>query len=161
MSQRMWARAMRQRKESFRKPVPELKTWNIIKGDLVEIRGGRSKGKQGVVAQVLRKVNRIVVEGCNLRPRLISNTEEMRTERVVLPSPIHISNVGLVDPSTGRACRVKKAFLEDGTKIRVSRQSGNIIPRPPVPQPRRTDLRPMSKDTPAELVLKRTYVAPK
>ncbi|PNX89190.1 50S ribosomal protein l24-like, partial [Trifolium pratense] len=50
-------------------------------------------------------------------------------------APIHASNVQVIDPVTGRPCKVGTKYLEDGTKVRVSRgigASGSIIPRPEI-----------------------------
>ena len=44
--------------------------------------------------------------------------------------PIHYSNVNLVDPETQRRCKIKYGYLADGTKVRVSKKSGMIIPKP-------------------------------
>ena len=45
---------------------------------------------------------------------------------------IHYSNVNLVDPVTGLPTRVRRKILEDGTKVRVAKKSGAIIPRPEI-----------------------------
>ena len=58
------------------------------------------------------------------------------------PSPIHYSNVNLVDPSIGKPTRVAIRFTEEGEKVRVSKKTGTIIPKPAVLKerhnPRRT-----------------------
>ncbi|KAK7318258.1 hypothetical protein RJT34_02957 [Clitoria ternatea] len=79
-------------------------------------------------------------------------------------APIHASNVQVLDPATGKPCKVGIRYLEDGTKVRVARgivASESIIPRPEILKirttPRPTVLGP--KDTPVDLVLERTYDA--
>ncbi|KAL0302536.1 UNVERIFIED_CONTAM: 50S ribosomal protein L24 [Sesamum angustifolium] len=79
-------------------------------------------------------------------------------------APLHVSNVQVIDPVTGKPCKVGIKYLEDGTKVRVSRgigASGSIIPRPEILKirstPRPTTLGP--KDTPMEFVLEKTYDA--
>ncbi|XP_062115872.1 uncharacterized protein LOC133830011 [Humulus lupulus] len=49
-------------------------------------------------------------------------------------TPLHVSNVQVIDPVTGKPCKVGIKYLEDGTKVRVSRgrASGSIIPRPEI-----------------------------
>lgn len=44
--------------------------------------------------------------------------------------PLHYSNLALVDPEDRMPCRIKFAFQEDGTRVRVSKRSGRIIPYP-------------------------------
>ncbi|KAF5741914.1 50S ribosomal protein L24 [Tripterygium wilfordii] len=79
-------------------------------------------------------------------------------------APIHVSNIQVVDPVTGKPCKVGIRYLEDGTKVRISRgigASGSIIPRPEILKIRTTP-RPTAagpKDTPMDLVLERTHDA--
>ncbi|KAG5382005.1 hypothetical protein IGI04_033475 [Brassica rapa subsp. trilocularis] len=79
-------------------------------------------------------------------------------------APLHASNVQVVDPVTGRPCKVGVKYLEDGTKVRVARgtgTSGSIIPRPEILKIRTTP-RPTTagpKDTPMEFVWEQTYDA--
>jgi len=47
-----------------------------------------------------------------------------------IEAPIHYSNLALIDPETGKPCRIRYGYLEDGTKVRLSRKSGNIIEKP-------------------------------
>ncbi|KNA02915.1 hypothetical protein SOVF_214100, partial [Spinacia oleracea] len=50
-------------------------------------------------------------------------------------APLHVSNVQVVDPVTGKPCKVGIRYLEDGGKVRVARgigASGAIIPRPEI-----------------------------
>ncbi|KAL8100787.1 hypothetical protein AgCh_032870 [Apium graveolens] len=77
-------------------------------------------------------------------------------------APLHVSNVQIVDPVTGKPCKVGIRYLEDGSKVRVSRgigASGSIIPRPEILKERTTP-RPTvvgPKDTVMDLVLEETY----
>jgi len=50
---------------------------------------------------------------------------------------MHYSNVNLVDPVTGLPTRVTRKLLEDGTKVRIAKKSGAIIPRPEILSQRR------------------------
>lgn len=74
---------------------------------------------------------------------------------------MHISNVSLVDPETNKATRITYGFLEDGTKVRVAKKSGQIIPKPD-----RSELKFINRtknkeigdnDTKPEDVLEKTY----
>ena len=82
---------------------------------------------------------------------------------MTVESPIHYSNVNLVDPVTGSPVRVSVRYLEDGTKVRVTRgrlASQSIIPRPDILTTRRKPRSSAvgSKDTPRDVVNKNTYV---
>lgn len=119
----------------------EKKTkWNILRGDKVQVIGAHpEKGKQGIVQQVLRDRDRVIVEGVNLGPRRIKGDKERgikgRTE--MKERTIHYSKVNLVCPVTNQPTRVFRKYLDDGTKVRVSKKSGAIIPRPEVLKLRR------------------------
>ena len=92
----------------------------------------------------------------------IEDDEMVRRKKVVQKEfPIHVSNVGLVCPESGRATRIKYGFLEDGKKVRVSTKSGSVIPKP-----EREDLKyinrtkskePGDQDTLPDDVLEKTY----
>ncbi|KAK8945978.1 hypothetical protein KSP40_PGU012489 [Platanthera guangdongensis] len=79
-------------------------------------------------------------------------------------APLHVSNVLVLDPVSGRPCKIGYRFMEDGTKVRISRgreASGEIIPRPEILKMRRKP-QPVEcgpKDTPLEVVLEKTYDA--
>ena len=118
----------RQRFKAARRVL--LPQWNIVRGDLVEVRTGREKGKQGVVKAVLRGQNRVLLTDLNLRSRKISATPQATGFMKALPSPLHISSVALVDPLQKKAARVRVAVDDSGRRVRVSRLSGAVIPRP-------------------------------
>uniref|UniRef100_A0A1U7XT64 39S ribosomal protein L24, mitochondrial-like n=1 Tax=Nicotiana sylvestris TaxID=4096 RepID=A0A1U7XT64_NICSY len=77
-------------------------------------------------------------------------------------APLHVSNVQVVDPVTGKPTKVGIRYLEDGSKVRVSRgigASGSIIPWPEILKIRTTPRPTIAgpKDTPMEVVMERTY----
>ena len=92
------------------------------------------KGKQGIVQEVIRAVDKVLVEGVNERPRMIKGDREKGTppRMSTLTQPIHSSNVMLVCPVTNKPTRIYRTYLEDGTKVRISKKSGAIIPRPEI-----------------------------
>mmetsp|Transcript_63209 Transcript_63209/g.186837 ORF Transcript_63209/g.186837 Transcript_63209/m.186837 type:complete len:185 (-) Transcript_63209:309-863(-) len=113
------------------------KKWNIYKGDTVEVIGPRwhkEFGKQGKVIDVNRVADRLTVEGVNIAPRRFKADPEagVKGRIEMMPRSMHYSNFNLVDPVTGLATRVHRKFLEDGTKVRVAKSSGAIIPKPPI-----------------------------
>lgn len=123
---------------------------------------GRDKGLTGTVTTVIRSKNRVIVEGRNLVKKCVKRTEQSQGGIFDKEAPLHVSNVQLLDPITKAPCKVGFRFLEDGTKVRVSRgleASGSIIPRPEIlkqrRKPRITECGP--RDTPQEEVMRRTY----
>eukprot|EP00939_MAST-03C_sp_MAST-3C-sp1_P000963 g963.t1 len=136
-----------------------FKKWNIKKGDTVQVIGplsGKDIGKTGVVKAVLRKKNRVIVEGLNLRRRNIRASDEIAGGVHSVESPIHVSHVSMVCPETGQLTGVQRRWLEDGTKVRVAKVSGALIPEP---EWERTSPRPEGgfSDTAPEAVLRKTF----
>jgi large subunit ribosomal protein L24 len=111
-------------------------SWNILRGDRVQVieRKHREYGKQGIVLEVDRKRDRVTIEGVNLASYHIKGDAERGTKSKTIQKErsLHYSNVNLVDPVTGFPTRVSRTFLEDGTKVRVAKKSGAIIPRPEI-----------------------------
>ena len=107
--------------------------WNILRGDAVQVieRKHPEFGKQGTVMEVNRKADRVTIKGVNLGVKHVKGNPELGTKgrTIMKERSIHYSNVNLVDPVTGLPTRVYRKFLEDGTKVRVSKRSGAVIPR--------------------------------
>jgi large subunit ribosomal protein L24 len=99
----------------------------IRKGDRVIVRTGRDKGKAGQVLNVLPAENRAIVQGVNIARRHQKQTPSQEGGIVAKEMPIHISNLGLADPKTGKPTRVGYKILGDGKKVRVARGSGEVI----------------------------------
>ena len=100
----------------------------IRKGDEVVVIAGKDKGKRGTV---LRRVDaeRVVVEGVNrvkkhVKPNPVKGVAGGVVDKDM---PLHISNVSLYNPATKKADRVGFKSLEDGTKVRVSKSSGEVV----------------------------------
>jgi large subunit ribosomal protein L24 len=99
----------------------------IRRGDRVIVRTGKNKGRIGEVLKVIPKESRVVVQGINIvkrhrgpKPSLPGGIDERE-------APIHISNVGIVDPQTNKATRVGIKTLADGSKVRFAKRSGEVI----------------------------------
>ena len=121
--------------------------WNIVRGDSVKVIQGPQAGQQGKVLQVLRKKERVLIDGVNMRRRIIKPTPDGTPGRfVVRPCTVHYSNVMLMDPTLNEPTKISYKFLEDGTKVRVSKKSGAIIPKPDLSSDRIP--RPLSKCEP-------------
>jgi large subunit ribosomal protein L24 len=99
----------------------------IRKGDRVIVRTGRDKGKAGQVLNVLPAQNRAIVQGVNIARRHQKQTPSQDGGIVAKEMPIHISNLALADPKTGKPTRVGYKVLGDGKKVRVARGSGEVI----------------------------------
>lgn len=166
MSWRPWtaaAKRVAQLRGNKRKPLEPIKKWNIVRGDLVEILAGKDKGKQGKISVVARKQHQVIVSGLNTHTRVLPPSGEFPGGRVPSEAPLHISNVALVDPKDGKPCRIKNMYTEEGLKVRVSRRTAAIIPKPPQAKERR-DFKSRSgyiegpKDTAAEDATTKTYI---
>ncbi|MDY5853313.1 MAG: 50S ribosomal protein L24 [Bacilli bacterium] len=92
----------------------------IKKGDKVIVISGADKGKTGVVQKALPKLDKVVVEGVNVRKKHRKPTQANPEGSIVdIYAPIHVSNVALIDPKTKKATRVGFQ-VENGKKVRVS-----------------------------------------
>lgn len=99
----------------------------IKKGDQVEIIAGKDRGKRGAVIAIQPSRDRVVVEGLNLRKKhLKSRKQGAPGERIEIPGAIHVSNVMLVCPHTGKPTRIGRKVSGDA-KVRVSKRSGKEI----------------------------------
>jgi len=92
----------------------------------------------------------------------VNDEEGSRRKKVIRKEyPIHVSNVMLVDPSSQRPTKIRYGFLEDGSKVRISKRSGSIIPKPDrshLTYVNRTKQRETGiNDTRGDLVLEKTY----
>ena len=102
---------------------PKLK---IKKGDEVIVVTGKDKGKKGQVLEVLPTKSRVKVQGINLVKRHRRPTQTSPGGIDNFEAAMHISNVALVDPDTGKATRVAYR-VEEGNKVRVAKASGKVI----------------------------------
>jgi large subunit ribosomal protein L24 len=100
----------------------------IKKGDTVIVLAGRDKGRQGRVMDVMPREKRVVVEGVNMVKRHTKPSMGAPQGGVIAKeAPIHVSNVAMRDPKTGKATRVGFKTLDDGRKVRVAKASGVTI----------------------------------
>ena len=99
----------------------------IKKGDEVIVTTGRSKGQKGQVLRVLE--DRLLVENVNMVKKHMRPDPNRGTQGGIIEreSPIHASNVALFNPATGKADRVGIKTLEDGTKVRIFRSTGENV----------------------------------
>lgn len=104
-------------------------TQNYLKtGDKVIVIAGKEKGKTGEISRVIRKENRVVVNGLNLVKRHQKATRVGdETGIVSKEAPLHVSNVMISDPKTGVATRIGHKTLKDGKKVRFAKKSGELL----------------------------------
>ncbi|MDE2761714.1 MAG: 50S ribosomal protein L24 [Gemmatimonadota bacterium] len=102
----------------------------IVRGDRVRVIRGNHREVEGTVLRVLRKSNRVVVQGVNMRKRH-SKPSQANPEGgiITFEAPIHISNVMLIEPASGEASRIRLRVEPDGLKERIAVKTGNPIPR--------------------------------
>jgi large subunit ribosomal protein L24 len=100
----------------------------IRKGDRVVVITGSDRGKQGEVLSVLPKENRAVVQGVNVAKHHTKPKGMGQQGGIVeKEASIHLSNIALLDPKTDKPTRVGFKVLENGSKVRVARASGQVI----------------------------------
>ena len=100
---------------------------NIKKGDNVYVLSGDDRGKQGRVLSVNIDKLRAIVEGVNIVTKAAKpSAKHPQGGLIKMEAPIHISNLALVDPKTGKPTRVGHR-IEDGKKVRYAKKSGEEI----------------------------------
>jgi len=101
---------------------------HIKKGDLVFVNSGESKGQQGRVLSVLVKESRAIVEGVNMVSKHTKpNAKHPQGGIVKKEAPVHISNLMLIDPTSGKQTRIGRRLNENGKLVRYSKKSGEEI----------------------------------
>ena len=101
---------------------------HIKSGDTVYVNAGEDKGKTGKVVKVLVEKNRAIVEGVNMVSKNKKpNAKNPQGGIVKMEAPIHISNLNVVDPKTGKPTRIGRRLNENGKLVRYSKKSGEEI----------------------------------
>jgi large subunit ribosomal protein L24 len=99
----------------------------IRKGDTVIVLAGKDKGQEGRVIRSIPKESRVVVQGINMVTRATKPTQaDPQGGLKRFEAPIHVSNVALKDPKTGKPARVG-FMVKDGAKVRVLKGSGEVV----------------------------------
>jgi large subunit ribosomal protein L24 len=108
---------------STKRFAPKL---SVKKGDKVKVIAGSNKGQTGEIKQVFPSLNRAIVEGINMVKKHTKATQDNPGGINEIESPIHISNLMVVDPKTGEPTRIGRKLVE-GKMVRYSKKSGEII----------------------------------
>ena len=101
---------------------------HIKKGDTVYVNTGEDKGKTGRVLEVLVDKNRAIVEGVNMVSKSTKpNAKNPQGGIVKQESALHISNLNVVDPKSGKPTRIGRRENAEGKLVRYSKKSGEEI----------------------------------
>ncbi|MDE6569650.1 MAG: 50S ribosomal protein L24 [Alistipes sp.] len=101
---------------------------HIKKGDMVQVIAGDNKGKQGKVLKVEVAKQRAIVEGVNLVKKATKpNAQNPQGGIVEKEAPIHISNMLVLDPKSGKPTKVGRKAGEKGKLVRYAKKSGEEI----------------------------------
>jgi large subunit ribosomal protein L24 len=101
----------------------------IRKGDEVIILTGKDKGKTGSVIRAIPDEDRVVVQNINMVKKHTKPNPAVGAPGGIVDKemPVHVSNVALVNPATGKADRVGFKTLDDGRKVRVFKSNGETV----------------------------------
>ena len=103
----------------------------VKKGDTVEVIAGKDAGRTGKVLKVDSDRERVVVEGVHMIKRHTRPNPQKRIQGGIVEreAAIHVSNVMVVSPDSGKKTRVGYKILDDGRKVRVAKVDGAILDR--------------------------------
>ena len=100
----------------------------LKKGDTVEVITGKDKGKQGEIAFVVPKTNKIIVNGINVASKHQKARRANEAGGIIdQEAPIQISNVMLFNPHSQKGDRVGFKTLEDDRKVRYFKSNGEVV----------------------------------
>jgi len=115
---------MKKDKSKTKRFRPKL---HIRKGDNVYVLAGDDRGKTGRVIEVIVKDLRALVEGVNIISRHTKpNTANPNGGIIKKEAPVHISNLALIDPQSGKPTRIGRR-KEGDKNVRYSRREGNAL----------------------------------
>ncbi|MRT91479.1 50S ribosomal protein L24 [Ancylomarina sp. 16SWW S1-10-2] len=104
------------------------KKLHIKKGDTVIINAGESRGQEGKVLEVIVDKQRAIVEGVNMMSKHTKpNAANPQGGIIKKEAPIHISNLNVKDPSTGKASRIGRKMNDNNKLVRYAKKSGEEI----------------------------------
>jgi large subunit ribosomal protein L24 len=104
------------------------KKLHIKKGDTVLVVSGNSKGQKGKVLEVIREKDRAIVEGVNMvKKHTKPNSKAPQGGILEQEASVHISNLMVADPKTGKPTRVGRRLDAEGKLVRYSKKSGEEI----------------------------------
>lgn len=101
----------------------------LKKGDDIIVIAGKDKGKRGTVTRVILEDNRVLVEGVNMVKKHQKPNPAMGVPGGIVEKemPLHVSNVAIFNPASGKADRVGVKILDDGRKVRIFKSNNEVI----------------------------------
>jgi len=104
------------------------KKLHIKKGDTVVVITGESKDQRGRELEIYRKTQRALVEGANMVSKHTKpDAQNPQGGIVKKEAPVHISNLMLIDPSSGEPTRIGRKYNDNKKLVRYSKKSGEEI----------------------------------
>lgn len=100
---------------------------NLKVGDKVVVIAGSSKGKEGKIIKTLKSENKVIVEGANIVKKHKKGNGQETGGILEVASPIHASNVMIIDPKTKKRTRIGHTTDKNNKKIRISKKSNEKI----------------------------------
>uniref|UniRef100_A0A453SUG7 KOW domain-containing protein n=1 Tax=Aegilops tauschii subsp. strangulata TaxID=200361 RepID=A0A453SUG7_AEGTS len=116
-----------ERKKCKPNSLPMLHKMHVRVGDTVQVIAGREKGKVGEVVRLYKHNSTVIVKDLNLKSKHKKGTEDEPGEIVMIEGPIHSSNMMLYSKEKNVTSRVGHKILEDGTKVRYLKKTGEVI----------------------------------
>ena len=98
----------------------------LRKGDKVIVLAGKDRGAEGEIIAVSPRDDRVVVRGVNVVKKHQKQTQTQQGGIISREASIHISNVALRDPKSGKPTRVG-IKIDGDKKVRVAKASGEVI----------------------------------
>jgi len=99
---------------------------NLKVGDKVIVIAGSNKGKEGTIKKVLKKENRVIIEGINLVKKHQKGNGQESGGILEIEAPIHASNVMIIDPKTKKPTRIGKK-VDKEKRVRIAIKSGEKL----------------------------------
>ena len=99
---------------------------NLKVGDKVIVIAGSNKGKEGTIKKVLKKENRVIIEGINMVKKHQKASGNESGGILEVEAPIHASNVMIIDPKTKKPTRIGKKIDKD-KKVRIAIKSSEKL----------------------------------
>ena len=101
---------------------------HIKKGDMVQVIAGDNKGQQGKVLKVEVSKQRAIVEGVNLCKKATKpNAQNPQGGIIEKEAPIHVSNLQVLDPKSGKPTKIGRKADANGKLVRYAKKSGEEI----------------------------------
>ncbi len=99
----------------------------LKKGDNVIVIAGKNKGQTGKISVVHTATSRVIVDGVNKTKRHIKpRSSNEKGSTIEKESPIHVSNVMILDPKGNKPTRIGKKTV-DGKNVRIAKKSGQEL----------------------------------